>query len=74
MPVWAQANSSAAIAVDGRVLFRVSLLEAFDAQPRADYANKILNRVVQSDAPVTLRVLEINELPVIQVKRETRKE
>lgn len=67
MPVWAQANSTAAITVDGRVLFKVSRLEGFDAQPRADYANEILNRVVQSDAPVAVRVVQINELPVIQV-------
>jgi small-conductance mechanosensitive channel len=67
MPVWAQANSTAAITVDGRVLFRVSRLEGFDAQPRADYANEILNRAVQSGEPVTVRVVQINDLPVIQV-------
>ena len=56
MPVWAQANSTAAISVDGRVLFRVSRLEGFDAQPRADYANEILNRAVESGEPVTVQL------------------
>lgn len=69
MPVWAIANSTAAITVDGRVLFKVSQLEGFDAQPRADYANQILNRAVESDEPATVRVVEINDLPVIVVNK-----
>ncbi|MFB2924250.1 mechanosensitive ion channel family protein [Aerosakkonema funiforme] len=66
-PVWAQANPSAAIALDGRQLFKVSQLEGFDAQPRADYANGILNRAVESDEAVQVQVVKVKDLPVIRV-------
>lgn len=66
-PIWAVENATAPVTLDGRRLFEVSQLEAFDAQPRAEYASRILNQVVQSDEPVTVNVVEINELPVIQV-------
>lgn len=66
-PVLAQAKASASINVDGRQLFKVSQLEGFDAQPRADYANQILNRAVASGNPVEVKVVEVNDLPVIKV-------
>lgn len=68
-PVWAQGNPTAPITLDGRQLFKVSQLEGFEAQPRADYANQILNRVVQSGDPVKVKVVKIKDLPVIQVNR-----
>ena len=67
MPVSAQPTANAAITLDGRQLFKVSRLDGFDAQPRADYANQILNRMVESGDPVQVKVVEINDLPVIQV-------
>lgn len=69
MPVQAQVNASAAITLDGRQLFKVSRLEGFDAQPRADYANQILNRIVSGGDPVQVQVVTINDLPVIQVNK-----
>lgn len=66
-PVLAQGKAGASINVDGRQLFKVSQLDGFDAQPRADYANQILNRAVASGNPVAVNVIEVNDLPVIQV-------
>jgi hypothetical protein len=66
-PVWAQANSTAAITLDGRRLFEVSQLEGFDAQPRADYANQILNRAVASGEPATVQVVKIISQPAPHV-------
>lgn len=67
MPVWAQGNSTAAITLDGRQLFKVSQVEGFEAKQRADDANETLNRAVESGEEVQVNVVKINDLPVIQV-------
>lgn len=66
-PVWAKVNPTAPVTLDGRQLFRVSQLEGVEAQQRADYANRILNRVVQSDKPAQVKLVDVNQLPAIQV-------
>ena len=67
MPVLAQQNSTAPVTIDGRQLFRLSQLNEFDAQLRANNANEILNQAVVSGNPAEVKVQEINNFPVIQV-------
>ncbi|MBE9225178.1 mechanosensitive ion channel [Phormidium sp. LEGE 05292] len=67
MPVLAQQNSTAHVTLDGRQLFKVSQLNEFDAQLRANNANQILNQAVTSGNRAQVKVLEINGFPVIQV-------
>lgn len=67
MPVLAQQNSTAPVTLDGRQLFKLSQINEFDAQTRANNANEILNQAVVSGKPAEVKVQEINNFPVIQV-------
>ncbi|MFB2934408.1 mechanosensitive ion channel family protein [Aerosakkonemataceae cyanobacterium BLCC-F154] len=67
MPVLAQQNATAPVTLDGRELFKLSQLNEFDAQQRANNANQILNQAVASSNPVEVGVERINNFPVIQV-------
>lgn len=67
MPVLAQQNTTAPVTLDGRELFKLSQLNEFDAQQRANNANQILNQAVASGNPVEVGVERINNFPVIQV-------
>lgn len=67
MPVLAQQNSTAPVTLDGRQLFKLSQLNEFDANLRANNANEILNQAVASGNPAEVKVQTINNFPVIQV-------
>lgn len=66
-PVWAQSNSTAAIELDGYVLFQVWSSDQFSATERAENANEILQQVVEVEQPVQVEVVERNQLPVLEV-------
>ncbi|MGA9378195.1 MAG: mechanosensitive ion channel domain-containing protein, partial [Phormidium sp.] len=67
MPVLAQSNSTAPVTLDGRQLFKLSQLNEFGAELRANNANQILNQAVALGNPAEVKVQEINNFPVIQV-------
>ncbi|MFB2837899.1 mechanosensitive ion channel family protein [Floridanema evergladense] len=67
MPVFAQQNSTAPVTLDGRQLFKLSQLNEFDAELRANNANQILNQAVESGNPAQVKVEKINNFPVIRV-------
>lgn len=67
-PVFAQSTSSAPIVLDGRQLFIVSQSGRYTAQARADDANRVLQQKVRiAEPPVSVKIDESKELPIIQV-------
>lgn len=71
-PVWppplaAQEVQSAYVELDGYQLFKVWSSKEFSAEQRVDSANKVLEDAVQATEPITVNIIELNQLPVIQV-------
>ncbi len=71
-PVWAQerpavSDSTAHIELDGYSLFRVWSSDQYSAAKRVEAANDVLQAAVESEQPVQVRVVERNQLPVIEV-------
>jgi len=75
-PVWAQTTDKAPIVIDGRVVFEVTRSGQFSAQERADDANRMLNRTIQSkfsllqdnpDRSINIEVDTTKNLPILKL-------
>ena len=70
LPVWvpvpAQEVQSAYVELDGYQLFKIWSSAEYSAEQRVHSANSILEDVVQSAEPATIKIVELNQLPVNQ--------
>ncbi len=67
-PVLAQDQPTAPIILDGQRLFEVSQSGRYDAQERADDANRVLKQKIKSAEPaVPVKIEEDQNLPIIKV-------
>lgn len=67
-PVLGQDKQTAPIILDGHRLFEVSQSGRYDAQERADDANRVLKQKIKTaEPPVPVKIEEAQNLPIIKV-------